>query len=101
MTLLNINDNAPAFINTLDSGSGIKNITETTPKDTSIYRIEAEDADGDAVSIDLVAQIPAGMFTFDGTTLWTTDVFDYETGQFILLAQFILHLHLSEFINIL
>ena len=88
MTLLNINDNAPAFINTLASGSGIKDITETTPKDTSIYRIEAEDADGDAVSIDLVAQIPAGMFSFDGTTLWTTDVFDYETGPIYFTLTF-------------
>ena len=81
MNLLNINDNAPTFINALAGGSGtVKNITETTPTGASIYRIEADDADGDVVSIDLVAQAPASMFTFDGTTLQTTGLFDFETG---------------------
>ena len=80
VNLLNINDNAPVFINALADGSGIKNIPETMPVDTSIYKIEAEDADGDTVSVDLVAQTPADMFTFDGTTLRTTEMFDFETG---------------------
>ena len=80
VNLLNINDNQPVFINALVGGSGNKNIPETTPAGTSIYKVEDEDADGDAVSIDLVTQTPPDMFTFDGTTVRTATEFDFETG---------------------
>ena len=80
VNLLNTNDNQPAFINALVGGSGTKNIPETTPAGTSIYKVEAEDADGDVVSIDLVTQTPVDNFTFDGTTVRTAAEFDFETG---------------------
>ena len=80
MNLRNINDNEPVFLNAISTGSDTKQIPETIAVDTSVYKIEAGDADGDSVSVALVEQTPAGGFTFDGTILRTAQMFDYEAG---------------------
>lgn len=79
--LLNINDNEPVFSSPHPSGSSIKSIPETISAETSIYKVQADDADGDIVTYNLISQNPDAKFRLDGQTLKTTGALDYETGS--------------------
>ena len=80
ITLANINDNLPLFVNPLSSEINTKEIAEGTESDTEIYTLLARDADGDNITYSLVSQTPADPpgFELRDTKVYTTTVFDYE-----------------------
>ena len=82
INLRNINDNQPIFTRPLPDGSITKDIPETIGTGTSIYGLEARDADGDTITYSLLGQEPAvpALFILTGTTVRTDGKLDFENG---------------------
>ena len=81
INVMNIDDNGPVFTNPLQTGASVKTLPETIAQGTSVYRITANDADGDTVSYQMESQNPATpvRFTLIGSDVRTMNIFDFET----------------------
>ncbi|XP_071099221.1 protocadherin-16-like [Haliotis cracherodii] len=73
-TLLNINDNAPAF----DQSTFQANLNETSAVDTTVINFNIQDHDGDAVTLS-IASGRDDLFTCDGHDVKVKAALDFET----------------------
>lgn len=77
----NINDNAPTLTLSLSTGTSQNPIPENSSIGTVLGTLSGADADGDAVTISILSQSPAGVFEISGSDFKLASALDYETNN--------------------